>query len=686
MAAIKTKETVDRPTGDAETRLVKDAEEFEIFSRSQLQQYNEDSVRFWKLYLAKRVDHRGPHEKWRANVFLPWPYRGVEARVAQLVDALTSADPMIQAEGVGDEDYESARHGERLLDYTTRGNQFRKLLTSILRAAGIQGTDFIKSVWKEQSHVITLFPTAGELKSFESAVQDAIASGIAEPPDFTSEPEAFNEWRELVNKGSKIKIPEPPYRGKKVITKYRGPWIERIPFGDMRLDPLVQEIQDQHCVIHRLVKPEEWLKARTGSGPDKPFDPKAVEDAMSGWNGEQLNEFQTEIAETMGVTESATLDPYYKDAVELWEVWKLGSRYPFQVILNRKRIINKRPAELPFLSGENHIAAIRNVLVPGYALGISEFQETEALYYEAIALRNLRLDAVTLATLPAFSKLREVGIPEIQKRLSPGALIDVSRPDAIKKLMDGFVPSEAYREIDAIERDVDDANATGANVRGQTSEIGRVSATESQGRLNQALTRMKLGAVLVDEDLSGPVRQWLSLWYQFAPADLRLRVGGDGDGLMAVDKTKILEALQYDYRLRGATRAQDRALTVQQLNDFAKEYKDLLAPPELRILMKQAFEIMGLKGVSKIVSDQYTKLLTEKFMQSLIAPPPGAPGAPGAAGAPQGAPGAAPGGPGQAIPAGPGEEPVPPSIPLREALAISGQEEPMGSPPEEGEA
>ncbi len=666
--------TVDRPTKDQEAKLVREAEEAEIYYRGQLQEDWTKAVRHWKLYLAKREDHRGPNEKWRANVFVPYPYQGIEARVAQLVDSLTSADPMIQAEGVGDEDYEGARHGERLLEYTTRGNSFRKLLTSITRATGIQGTDWYKSVWAEKSHVITLFPTAGELKSFESAIKDALASGIGEPPDFTTDPEAFAEWRELVNKGSKIRIPEPPYSGKQKLIKYRGPWIERIPYWDLRFDPLIQEVQDQHCFIHRVIKPVAWLEARTGSGPDKPFLPEAVADAMTGWDGTQLSEYQTEVAETMGITAGATSDPYFEDAVEIWEVTKLRERYPFQVILNRKRIINKTPAEMAFMHGENPITAVRNVLVPGYQLGISELQEPEALYYEANALRNLRLDAVTLAVLPVFAKLRDVGIPEIQRKISPGGMVDVSRPDAIKKLMEGYVPQEAWREIDSIKADIDETNATGPNVRGATSQIGRVSATESQGRLNQALTRMKLAAVLIDEDMSPSIRQWLSLWYQFAPPDLRLKVGGEGDSLITVSKPELLEAMQYDYRFRGATRASDRALIVQQLTDFVEKFKDTLAPPEIRVAMKQIFETMGIRGVSKIVTDKYSKVMEMKFDQSLLAPPaqPGMEGQPGQPGMEGGAPPEP-------------EAPIPPSLGLEEAAAMAGQEGGEGSQTEEEE-
>lgn len=678
MAAIKTKERIDRPSRTEEDRLVREIVEAERFYVSQLQEGWNAETRYWKLYLAKREDHRGPNEKWRANVFLPYPYQGVEARVAQLVDSLTSADPMLQAEGVGDEDYESARHGERLLDYTTRGIQFPKLLTTIARAASIQGTDFYKSVWAERSHVITLFPTAGELESFDKAIQDVIASGVLPPPDFTMEPEKFAEWRKMVNDGGKIKVPEPPYEGRRKLIKYRGPWIERIPSTDLRYDPLIQEVQDQHCFIHRVIKPASWVEARTGSGEDKPFDPEAVKDALTGWSGEQLNEFRTEQAELLGITSGSAQDPYFEDSVEIWEVWRLRERYPFLVILNQKRVINKRPAETPFVHGENSITAVRNVLVPGYLRGISELQQPEALYYEAIALRNLRLDAVTLATLPVFSKLRDVGVPEVQRKLVPGGMVDVSRPDAIKRLMDSQIPNEAYREIEAIKAEIDETNATGPNVRGATSTIGRVSATESQGRLNQSLTRMKLAAVLIDSDMSPSVRQWLALWYQFAPADLREQVGGMGDNLAAVDKSKLLEAMQYDYRFRGATRALDRALLTQQLNEFGDKWRDLLAPPELRALMKQVFETMGLKGVTRIVSDQYTKLLTMQFMAQLAQPQ-------GQPGAQPGQPGAAPAGPEGVPPVAEGEPPVPPSVPLAEAQAMTGQEGEMESTPEETE-
>ncbi len=570
--------------------------------------------RYWKLYLAKRPDPRREHEKWRANVFLPYPFVTAETQVAQIVEINTASQPFIQAGGTGDEDFEGARNIERLLDYSLIANHWRRLLTTNVRALTVQGTDFLKTVWTKRAFKFNIEFEGTELIDYRKRIEEIVQRfQIAPPPDFEQDPAKFEEWRQIVNKDGRARVPAIPKPGPQEIVQYEGPLIERVPFWDIRMDPNIQEIRDQHCIIQRLVKPKSWLTARTGDDPTKPFDPAMVDVGLAGWDGQAISKYEQELAEAIGISIGREQNPYYKEAVEILEKWTPGTEYPFQVILNGKTVINKHPDRMPYLSGMPSLTAVRKVVIPGFGYGMSTLMQPEALFYEGNSLRNLRLDAVTLSTLPIFTRLREAGLPELQRKLTPASIIEVSRGDAIKQLMTQSIAPDAFREMPEIKLDIDDAEGTGSNVRGASASVNRVSASENQGRLNQALLRGKLGAVTVEEDLSTLVPQLIGLWAQFGNDSVRVRIGGKPDAILEIGKHEILDSLHADFRFRGATRAINKDQTVQNLQTFTKDFKDMMHPGEIRASMRVIAETMNIPLVSRIVSDEVTGQMVMAF-------------------------------------------------------------------------
>lgn len=618
-------------------RLVKDIEEQFRHLEQVLKDPYENMVRWWRLYLAQQDDPRTDEEKeWRSNVFVPYPYSVVETEAAAHAEILNSTDPLVQAEGVGDEDEGPAKTLERLLDYQLRMNRWRRKLFMFLRECGIQGVVPFKTYWVEKSMPIVLFPTKVEWEDFNKALLDALKLGAPPPPDLATEPKNFEAWRRMVNTAKKTSIPEPPYGGRQRFVQYRGPWHQRISLFDLFFDPHIEDIQDQPIVIHRMILPLRWLLERTGPGEDKKFDPGQVAAALSGWGGERHAEQDRSINDFINLSDTAFQDPIYEKGVELWEVFRPTSPECHLIILNRKTIINKNPTAMPFWHGQIPITFLRRSQIPGRALGISAIQQPEKLFYELQALRNLRVDAVTLATLPVLARLREMGMSDKQRKIRPGAVFESSRPDAWQQLTKIQVAPEIFREIPDIKNDIDEANATGGNVRGNQATIGRVSATESQGRLTQALTRMKHNAIAYEEDLQSAVEQSSMLWYQFAKEDLRVNVGGKG-GNVTVKKAELMEALAYNMRFRGATRAVGKDMLVQQLNQFGKDFATFMSPTELRALMDRIYETMGMKGKDAVLTPETTKLLQTAFeaetqariaQAQMAAQPPPVPGAP----------------------------------------------------------
>lgn len=595
-------------------KLVHDITEVEAFYRQILTPSFQAMVKRWRLYLSERDDRRLPHEKWRANTFVPYPFSGTETKVSALCEVMNSTDPPIQAEGFdtaapGTPD--PAKKMERLHTYTLLKNKWGWQQDLGYREMIVQGTMMWKLTWENRSRMVNVHPSMDQIRAFHQAVDQAVAQGAPPPPP---DPTQFEDWRNTVNAARIVgAIPEqplPPNGGQQEIVEYRGPWLSRPFIGDLRFDPMVEDMQDQQLVIHRLVKSRRWVEARTGDGPGYKFDPRQVAAARAASQDTRFTEWEDDIAAMLGLPRIAQADPLYQDAVELWECWRPGTTAPYCIVMNRQAIINKTPDTLPYWHGQIPLIPVRNVPSPRRMLGISDLQATEKLYLEMNTLHDLLLDAVLLAVMPVFTKKRSSGLVENQRYLRPGGFIDVDVSDSIQTLTK-FDPGLqwAFRMIQDLKSNIDETNATGPNVRGTTATIGRVSATESAGRLSQALLRTKQQVLRIEDEHQAIPSQANFLWYQFGEEKVKLRIGGDEmhvDPFLEMQRSDFLQMLGIDFRFRGATKSMNRELSAQQLDGWLKTATaaNALTPVEIRATLGKIYEILGHKGVGAILTSK----------------------------------------------------------------------------------
>lgn len=592
-------------TGQHKT-FVDDITQRWMYFRDQRMNIVRDTLDRWDLYLTQKREFRNKGEEWRANLALPDAFASVEAKVANLVAIMLSADPIVQMEGTGDSTADSARSVERILDYTYRMNHFPKFLAKLLRARSVAGTAFFKLTWIDQAHTVTLSRDEAAIQAFQAAVMQASQAvpGVP-PPDWIREPGPFEQWRKLVNDSKKARVPAPPLEGPQRIVRYRGPKLSILPLTSVYLDPLIDEVSEQNLIIHQVVKPVAWLEKRVAAGL---YDAKAVEYAMEGWDGQRVEEEEVELARRLGIiTDSgAAADPYYSKSVQLRECWQPGEEYPYALILNGRACINLNPTEMPFLHGEPSIGSVRSTVIPGHFYGISDLTPPADLLWEKRKLRNLRVDAVTLNVLPAYLKLREVGLPEMMHKIRPGALIPVSRPDAISQLVRDPLPPEAYREPSDMDHDIADSMGVDSATKGQEASIGRVTGTEFQGRQNRAQIRFKLDSTFLEEDLASLNTQMVALFAQLGGDPLIMKVGGDPNPIAEISRADLIESMQMQWRFRGPNKAINRDMQVQHLLMWVKTYGVQLTPSEFRYSAKLVLDLLDVRGSSKLVSDQGT--------------------------------------------------------------------------------
>jgi hypothetical protein len=592
--------------------FVRDIEERYNWYRGQMQDVYEASNRWWRLYLNKRADPRSRDEDWRANIFVPKPFTNVEAMTAAAVSTLTSADPIWQPEAVHDQDIERAKSVEKLLDYTARKNSYTKFLTKLSREKYVSGTSFFKTTWVEEAHEVNIVPRPGAIDGLLSAIEDAKLAGAVDPPDWQQYQQEFMQWRELVNKSGKAKIPEPPYGGPTRVVRYRGPKFTRLSIYDVILDPLVDEIDDQNFIVHRIVKPRAWVEERASKGF---YNKEAVGASLNQWDGRRMSEWEAQLAQDRGILGGGetSSDPQFRDSCELLEVWQPDGEVPFAIVMNRKAVINKNPYSMPFEHGMCAISAVRNIVIPGQFFGQSALQAPESLFDELNKLRNLRSDGATLNVLPIFTKLKEVGLPDALRKIRPGSIIPMSRPDGIQALVKAPMPPEAYREPEEINREIDDAMQVYDSTRGAPATVGRVTGTEFSGRAAQAGLRGKLDIQFQEEDMLPSLHQAISLWAQMSDEPIRVKASGEPSPFKDLSKADLVESLDMQFRFRGVTKALNRDMQIQQLTLFADKFGANLLPQEMRLLMRLILEDADLRGASRVISAEGTMQKTQDY-------------------------------------------------------------------------
>lgn len=570
------------------------------------------TVDWWDLFLARQPDTRDPvDELWRSDAFVPLPFSTTRTKAAQMTELIgNTGDTVWQVEATRETGrwYQQARQIELELDYVHRMNRWRKFLLKFATGRSVQGTAYLKIVNTRRSHIVDLRATEEDYSDFESAIQQAMTMGAPQPPDPVADPEQFEKWRKLVNKTERFpQIPTYPEDGEKEIVEYEGPVFQYIPMWAVRLDPTVDELENQSVIIHRMVKPMQYVLDRSDDDPnsDKPFYLKNVKAAGDNWDGSVLLKEEQALAEATGLNPLKENHPMYRKSVKLWEVWSPDDPFKYSVILNERYVINKRPLEFPLLTRSPNILAARNVVVPGNWYGLSDYQECEKLFKELNTFRRLRMDGATLTTLPAFVKASGFSFTEAMKKIRPGMIITANTASSIQSLIRHTLPPEAYREPQEMKLEIEEATEVTAPSKGASATVGRVTGVEFQGRAASTSLKFKIDAGFIEDELASMPPVILSFLVQMGNGKrLRHEIGGDPDALVDMPRSQLIQAIGMRFRLRGATKHLNPDLQVQQLTTLLKQFDPVLTATEKRFAMQTALELLELRGTSKILSDQ----------------------------------------------------------------------------------
>lgn len=657
---------------DVHKKLIGEIVEWEDHQFRQLSDTFRAMERYTRLWLGDRADTRKKNEQWRSWSWIPEPFAATETKTAALLEISNAIDPPWQTEGVSGEDEKRARAFEKTLDYILRGNRWAYTQEGLYRTMGIQGWVVLKPTWQEQTWTITARPTYEQRAAFDVAANRANELGVPAMPDPGTRPDEYAAWHEQARR-IYPQMPPSPAPGPREIVQYRGPKLGRISEFDLRFDPFIEDWSAQPRVIHRILKTKRWIEEQAEKGI---FDAGQVAEGFKAIENKGISEWEKNIASKIGITYDEE-SPANKDLNELWEVWEPKGEYPHMVVLNRAAVVNVRPDEHPYWHRQLPFLPLRNVPFMRMAHGMSDYKQLERTFADRLTFRDLLLDALILSVMPIFLKSRTLGLPDSMRSIFPGLIVDVNDVNGWKR---GWEAPAGFAELvkigELLRSDEDDSLALWGNVRGAQAPFGRVSATESSGRLNQALVRQKQQVIRLEDELSAAIPQCLALMYQKWPetdvnlAELRRRIAGDDnvDPFEGMTRETFVESLNMDIKFRGASRTIDKALQAQQLSDWLTRATQIqlapgisaLMPSEIRAGLRRIAETLGQKGVEaelvskagdEIQDAAYQLIRTnlslqnvaaQQALQQALAPPPPVDPNTGQPVAPQGAQAAPP--------------------------------------------
>lgn len=635
-----------------------------------LLKHNDRVIRNYRNYVADpaiRDPRNKTKERWRSFVMPPKPFANTNSAAATVSDIITSVDPIVQVTRRRDLQQEKAVYAENIVSYWLDGNQFdTRILPVLARSAEIGATQWIKMTWVDRRRSANYRYTVDDFENWWNQAFIAAQQTHVAMPDRRVDPDAHEVWIEQM-RGAGFDLPDFPRVGESDSAAFIGPWYTLPMPWNIAYDPFVDDIQAQGVIYERMIFPTSYVDSLSQrDDPRAPYDADAVAHARRrNRPSERFTTHEAMYYECLGLDPGSYPSQTDSPFDELIECYTANDpERKFAVILNGVCCINKDlgPA---FPHGDNPYSEVHRVRMPGSAIGLSPFTPTETLLYESVGLRSSRLDAVTIATNPAWGArgAGASGITSINKLVPGGVYQNIGKEDLTPLTFP--IPAQAFQEDRQNAFDIDEGWGIDSSARGQQASVGRVSLGEYQGRRTQATLPLIGVAREVESAVERTIPWGFHLLMAFAPEETMVRLSGS---MQRLDNIQLAEALKLDLRFQGATQTRNRAEQAQIVLLIQDKFKGVLGPLEQRELMKQVWSLNGLQDPQGFLDEQTGQQMQAKFLgiplgpQQGILPPPGAGGAPGAPGNPMG-PAPAPGVPGAApAPAG-GAPAMPPGAP-----------------------
>lgn len=498
-------------------------------------------------------------EEDRSKLHIPYTYSTVDAVRSKLLTALFVNRPYISYVPKDEDDIESAKNMETLVDSQMNRTdaEFMVKMYMLITDMLIYGACPYEVGWKTENRVIrkkvpNIDPSTQVILGYEEQEQEVM---LWDDPDF--QPFMIDDWYP---------------------------------------DPECTSLDDGWGIRKRYITKKE-LEAKIEEGIYKVKDMKSIEAA-----GEKINEGKQNRLSAIGASDASAEDK---------EVG--GRRHELLVMYDDDRVttvINQteciQDEENPFWHGKKPIGFAKFDPLNSEFYGISMVEIIEYLQAELNTTRNQRIDAANMAINKMWFALKNMGLEPSDLISRPNGIIWVdSLDEAPKEVVFSPPDASAYQEESIIKADIQEATSTYNEARGAQSEERR---TATENAIREKSTNIRFETKLKLFEALGLKR--LGFFYdqlnqQYIDDVRSVRVSGEDGGYEWQDMNPEDIAGRFEYQPAGSS-IEPTLDKLEYRNNILNLYREFREDPEIktRELKKRVIEAFGIKDSDKILKSE----------------------------------------------------------------------------------
>jgi hypothetical protein len=568
----------------------------------------------------KHRDERGFDRDWQRFVDLYRGKCGSDAEKRTIVNVAFSTinviypsvsvnNPHIAVNARKEQDGPRAIITEAVVNYAWRHWKYQSEVRRAIKDSLIVGHGWTKVGHRFKEDKL---PLTDEDSAQELAARIAEADSYAEEnPDLAADLPTDGEIEQA--------LPE-----SKVVVKEDRPFVERVSFKDMLVDPDSTCIEDATWIAQKMWRPLEDVK-------------KDTDYLTSTRKGVEASKRTTSEPERSNGQDEAKLD-HTVNWVCVWEFYDLVND-EWSVFADSGDGFLRKPEKIPFGTGHPFVM-FRNYEIPDELYPVGELEMIELLAEELDSTREdlfrmrRKYRAKYLFRESAFNSPDAIdALNSTEHNVMVPVTSEESLNDVLVPVMQSSLLPDFYNQSELIEGDIDRTSGVSEYQRGGMPEVRR-TATEASISADAANARSADKLSMVEITIGQIAAKVIGVLQQYMTGEMAARVVGPNGVPMWFNFDKDYIAGEFDFEVEaGSTQPMNETFRRQsalQLVDALAPMADFVNKTELA---RHVMESFGIKNADRFLAPP------------MLPPTPGQPGpaVPGGEEAPLGPPGLPPG-------------------------------------------
>ena len=460
----------------------------------------------WLRYYKAFRSYVAPRKagQWQSQAWMPISFYVIETILPRLAAQLPSA----VVNPVGPQDVNPAKTMEEVLHWAEDKSELYIEQIKAVKSSLLYGTGILKIGYGEKKgyNIVdepVMQETTAEIATGEdmdgAPIMQTVQTGVEPVLDEDGQPKTETVRTEYFT--------------------YQGPIAEAVDIENFFPDPIASDIADARYVIHRVYRDRRHLEKMFKAGTYK----KPPEDKWESY----LTEYASlKRSSEIGYTNDSLPDQE-RDLFPLLELWT--DDFCVTVLGERGDGILLRAQRNPYAHGEKPFVKIVDHIVPHEFWGIGELEPLEGIQDTLNAMWNARIDNVKLSLNKMFAVVMDYMVDPNDLVVRPGGVVRMREGLPLQQVFSpidlGDVTSEAYTEVQELEREAEKASGVSPYQTGQDSPAYNRTATGVALISEQGNTRFSFKVSLAEHTgYKRLVRQYASIVQQFVPEDLVIRL------------------------------------------------------------------------------------------------------------------------------------------------------------------